>query len=47
MKKILSVFLVAGILVACDDSKKEEKTTFHENWLSIESILNLIIIKHI
>lgn len=27
MKKILSVFLVAGILVACDDSKKEEKTT--------------------
>lgn len=27
MKKILSVFLVAGILTACDDTKKEETTT--------------------
>ncbi|MBK7884243.1 MAG: hypothetical protein IPJ81_10950 [Chitinophagaceae bacterium] len=27
MKKILSVFLVAGILVACDDSKKKLLTT--------------------
>jgi hypothetical protein len=27
MKKFLSVFLVAGILVACDDSKKSETKT--------------------